>query len=129
MKEVTSMEASPVADGYSAAPSAGRSRIIDRVINAADAVDRDAAGHLVEPKVERLLELVRSQDPDWLLAHELGTVVAAILGFLDLLDARGLLEKPEVLRAFLVSLRGQATDFASVLSELVCLECSDGPSQ
>jgi signal transduction histidine kinase len=123
------MEASPVADAYSPAPSYGRSPIVDRDGYAADAVEPEAVGTPADAKVEHLLEQMRLQDPDWLLAHELGTVVAAILGFLDLLDAKGLLDHPEVLRAFLVSIRAQATDFASVLSELICLESRDGSPQ
>jgi hypothetical protein len=123
------MEATPVINRHAAAPSEGRTATADRVIFAADAFDRDGAGASAESKAERLLEVVPLQDPDWLLTHELGTAVSAILGFLDLLDAKGLLDDPEVLRAFLLSIRNQATDFASVISEIVCLECTDDAPQ
>jgi signal transduction histidine kinase len=123
------MEATAVVNGRAGAPSDGRRSASNGVIFAADAFDRDGAGTSAESKSERLLEFVSLQDPDWLLAHELETAVSAILGFLDLLDARGLLDDPEVLRAFLVSIRNQATDFASVVSEIVCLECTDTAPQ
>ena len=53
-----------------------------------------------------------------ILSHELRTPVAAILGYLDLLDSGDRLDDPTTRREMLAIVRRRASDLARLVSEL-----------